>query len=363
MPRHPHLFVALSGHGFGHLAQIAPVLNALRRRQSALRLTVQCAIPEAVLRRRIHGDFEYIPEATDVGMVMASAVDTLAPESLAAYRAFHADWKVRLARQQNLLTRLEPDLVFADIPYLPLAAAAPLGIPSVALCSLNWSDILRGYYPGDREVEALTGVMLEAYGGASVFLRPAPSMPMPDLANTRAIGPIAAMGRDRRAAINDRLGLRGDELLVLVALGGVDMRLPMEDWPPMPGVYWLTPPDWRIQRSDALSWEPLADMSFNDWMDSCDVLLTKPGYGAFAEAVCGATPVLYVERADWPEEPWLTRWLLEHGNGLRIDRGTLKTGRLLEPLHALLAQPRRLALEPTGIDEAAGLLEAYLLNR
>ena len=51
MSKFPHLYVALSGHGFGHLAQVAPVLNEFRRRWPRARLTVQSALPETVLRQ------------------------------------------------------------------------------------------------------------------------------------------------------------------------------------------------------------------------------------------------------------------------------------------------------------------------
>jgi len=46
-----HLLVTICAHGFGHLGQSAPVLNALRRRLPALRLTVASTLPEARLRR------------------------------------------------------------------------------------------------------------------------------------------------------------------------------------------------------------------------------------------------------------------------------------------------------------------------
>ena len=360
MTHSPHLLVALSGHGYGHLAQAAPVINALRQRLPALRLTVQCAIPERVLRPRIDGPLQPIAEAVDVGMVMASAVDVLIDDTLAAYRVFHADWEHRLARQEKLLASLTPDLVLADIPYLSLAAAARLGIPAVALCSLNWADILLGYCSEEPDSAALRELMLTAYNSAAVFLQPAPSMPMTDLVNTRPIGPIAATGRDRRIELNARLGLRHDEILGLIGLGGVDMRLPMEDWSTMPGVRWLAPPEWQVRRADTVSWGALTDLLFADLVHSCDVLLTKPGYGSFTEAVCNGTPVLYVERPDWPEEPWLTRWLEDNGNAVRITRRQLVTGELFSALDRLLAQPRRPALAPTGINDAAACLESCL---
>jgi hypothetical protein len=42
---HPHLLVAASAHGFGHLAQTAEVVNALRRRVPGVRVTVHTALP------------------------------------------------------------------------------------------------------------------------------------------------------------------------------------------------------------------------------------------------------------------------------------------------------------------------------
>ena len=356
----PHLYVALSGHGFGHLAQVAPVLNEWRRRRPAARLTLQSILPEAILHERIAGPFAVVAGAADFGMVMVDALEVKVAESLAAYRTFHAEWDARLAWQESVLRSAAPDGVLADVPYLTLAAAARLKIPALALCSLNWADILAGYCPEAPGLAALRAPMLAAYHSAVAFLQPAPSMPMPDLTNVQPIGPIAALGRDRRGEIDRRLGLRRDEKLVLMGLGGVALRPPLEDWPELPGVRWLTPPDWTVARPDMPSWAPLADCSMVDLIRSCDVLFTKPGYGAFTEAVCNGTPALYVERDDWPEEPWLSHWLLEHGNGVKIRRRRLATGELAEPLRDLLDQPAQPPLPPTGVVEAADWLERLL---
>ena len=360
MPAVAHLYIALSGHGFGHLAQVAPVLNEFHRRWPAARLTVQSALPEAVLRQRIAGPFERVAGAADFGMVMVDALEAKIPESLAAYRAFHAEWDTRLAWQESLLRAARPDAVLADVPYLTLAVAARLALPALALCSLNWADILAGYCPDAPDLAALRAPMLSAYNSAAAFLQPAPSMPMPELTNGQPIGPIAALGRARRPELEGRLGLRGAETLVLMGLGGVAMRPPLEDWPELPGVCWLTPPDWRTDRPDMRDWAPLADFAMPDLIRSCDVLFTKPGYGAFAEAACNGARVLYVERDDWPEEPWLSRWLVERGNGVKIDRRRLTTGDLAEPLAELLARPAKPLVSPSGVMEAADRLQRLL---
>ncbi|MGB5063894.1 MAG: hypothetical protein WBQ37_09050 [Candidatus Competibacter sp.] len=361
MTQVPHLYVALSGHGFGHLAQVAPVLNALCQRRPTVRLTVQGMLPELVLRGRIAGEFAVVAGAADFGMVMVDALDVKVADSLTAYRAFHGKWEARLDWQERVLRRAAPDLLLADIPYLSLAAAARLEIPALALCSLNWADILQGYGADTPDLAALRAPMLAAYNSAVAFLQPAPSMPMPDLHNARPIGPIAALGRNRRPEIDRRLGLCGGETLVLMGLGGVNLRPPLEAWPTLTDVCWLIPPDWgQVARSDVRSWEALADCSMLDLIRSCDVLFTKPGYGAFTEAACNATRVLYVGRDDWPEEPWLSRWLTEHANAVKINRRQLASGDLAEPLRALLAQPAKPPVIPTGAVEAAGWLERLL---
>jgi hypothetical protein len=356
----PHLYVALSGHGFGHLAQVAPVLNQWRRRWPAARLTLQSALPETVLRERITGAFAQVVGAADFGMVMVDALDADIPQSLAAYRAFHAEWDARLTWQERVLREAAPSLVLADIPYLSLAAAARLEIPALALCSLNWADILAGCCPDAPDLQALRSPMLTAYHSAVAFLQPTPSMPMPQLRNARSIGPIAALGRNRRPEINRRLNLREDGTLVLMGLGGVAMRPPLEAWPEWPGVRWLTPPEWKVTRPDMASWAGLDDCGMLDLIRSSDVLFTKPGYGAFTEAVCNGTRVLYVERDDWPEEPWLSDWLLAYGNGVKLNRRQLATGEVAEPLRKLLTQPAKPPVAPTGADEAADWLDRLL---
>jgi hypothetical protein len=360
MSRFPHLYVALSGHGFGHLAQVAPALNEFRCRWPELRLTLQSVLPETVLRGRVTGEFEVVAGAADFGMVMVDALEAKVDESLAAYRMFHAEWDARLAWQEGVLRAAAPDAVLADVPYLTLAAAARLDIPALALCSLNWADILAGYCPVAPDLAVLRAPMLSAYNSAIAFLQPAPSMPMPDLANVKPIGPIAALGRNRRLEIDRRLALRSGETLVLMGLGGVDMRPPLEEWPEFPGVRWLIPPSWDAARADRVDWALLDDCSMLDLIRSCDVLFTKPGYGAFAEVACNGTRVLYVERDDWPEEPWLSRWLVEHGNGVKISRRQLTTGDLAESLRELLAQPAKPPVAPSGVVETADWLERLL---
>lgn len=351
----PHLLVDISAHGYGHVAQTAPLLNELKRCLPELRITVRSAAPLALLQQRIQGEFQHYSVAMDFGMHMASAVDVQVAESDAAYRRFHAEWARKVAREAQIMRALKPDLLLANVPYLSLAAAHQAGVRSVGMCCLNWADIYRHYCLQDADSRAIHAQILDAYNSADCFLKVQPSMPMPDIARTCSIGPIVHQGTSQRARIAARGGLREDAKWVLVAMGGMEFRLPMEHWPMLPGVHWLVPQAWGIARNDVTAFETLG-MHFSDVLASCDATLTKPGYGTFAEAACAGIPVLYVTRRDWPEEPYLVQWLEENGVCLQVQREALQSGDLSGLLQKLWAQPIPPRPHASGAGEAAQFL-------
>jgi hypothetical protein len=353
-----HLLTAITPHGFGHAAQVAPVLNALRRRLPGVRLTLLTRLPPAFLRGRVQGDFDLVNEAPDFGLVMKSALDIDLDASAIAYRQLHCDWDTRLERETERLRRLAPDLVLADVPYLTLAAAAQAGIPALALCSLNWADIYRHYFAEQPEAPVVLAHMQAAYRSARAFLCPEPSMPMRFLDNCISIAPVAAVGRARPAALRARLpDSAAAKRVILVAPGGVDSRFPMEQWPADQGIHWLVSAHWQVRHPDVSSYQD-TQLSFTDLVASCDAVLGKCGYGTVAECVANATPLMYIPRPDWPEEATLLNWLEKHRAALAVDSPRLESGRfadLLEPLASLQV----VRCEPDGARQAAQRIAEY----
>ncbi|MHB8622431.1 MAG: hypothetical protein ACYC9J_05150 [Sulfuricaulis sp.] len=354
--RRPHLLVAVSAHGFGHAAQTAAVVNALRQRLPTLQLTLRTALPREFLARRFTGKFEFTPSETDVGMTMDTALDIDMAATARAYARFHTDWEQRVQHEAQTLVHLAVHLVLADVPYLALAAAARAAIPAIAMCSLNWADIYAHYFH-DRQPEApaIYGQIRDAYQCATGFLQTEPSMPMANQPRRFAVGPVAQVGRNRQIELQQRLGLAPGTRLVMVSLGGVALRLPFERWPRTPNLHWLVPAAWGITPPGVSELEAL-DMPFTDVLRSADALVGKPGYGSFTEAACNGTPVLYVRRRDWPEEPYLVKWLEREGNCREIARHQLEQGDLAASLDALWQQPRRPPIVSRGIDEAVDYL-------
>lgn len=340
-----HLFADISAHGYGHLAQSAPVLNRLVELCPDLRITLRSGLPPEKLRQRIRAPFEHIAAASDFGYVMVDALTIDHAATATRYRHTHADFASRVAADVALLRELRADVVFANVSYIPLAAATELGIPAVAICSLNWADLYAHFFGAD----AIHAEMLAAYRGAT-FLRTTPGMPMPGLDDIMDIGTLATRGTARRDELRAIVGADGTARLVMIALGGIPKRLPVEGWPALPNTHWLVPQSWNVQRADMRAFEPLG-WPFADLLRSVDAVVAKPGYGTFAEAACNGTAVIYQRRADgWPEQDCLIDWLHAHARCAEVSADDLRTGNL----GPALADCLRLAVPPAPTFDGAG---------
>lgn len=358
----PHLFVDISSHGLGHLAQVAPVLNALVGHLPELRLTVRSALPLARLRARLPGGFAHLEQRSDFGFVMLDAVRIDHAATAAAYRAQHVNWRQRVADEADRLAALQPDLVLSDVAYLPLAGAARAGIPALAMCSLNWADLFAYFYGGHAWAAPIHAEILAAYRCAECFLRLTPAMPMSELPRLRSIAPVATLGGDCRAALRARLNCAPGEKLVLIAFGGFDKDLSAERWPRSEGLRWLVPQNWANSRDDLSAFEPLG-LPFTDLLRSVDAVLTKPGYGTFTEAACNGTPLLYLRRDDWPEQDCLIDWLQRNARCAEVDESELADGRIADRLAALWRQTAPPRPDADGAQQAARVLLGRLLSR
>jgi len=344
------LLVAISHHGLGHLAQAAPVLNALHAARPDLEFLVWSGVSQTALAARIHAPFQHRHEPADVGLAMHDAVRVDLAASRAAYLAFHQDWDARVACEADWLRGQGITGVLSDVACLPLAAAAQADIPGVALCSLNWVDIASAYFAGAYLAEQpgmapVLEQMAAAYRSARAFLRVTPAMPMTWLENGEAVPAIASRGVNHGAELRARLELERDERLVLLGFGGIAYQA-AQPLPALHGVRWLVPDDWcaggASKRADLIPFAR-SGLSFLDLLASCDALVTKVGYGSFVEAAAAGIPVLYIDRPDWPETPFLADWLGVHTRAAVIDEAQLfdpAIGVLLAALHAAPRLPR-----------------------
>lgn len=359
MKKTKHLLVDLSTHGFGHFAQTSMVLNALHQLDLPLRVSIRSKLPQSIIKERLNLSVTSISYALDIGLKMHNPVEIDRDASYQYYQQLHQNYAQAVDREALELEKLQPDLILANVPYLSLSAADKLGIPSIAMCSLNWAEIFACYCGNYPNAEPITQQIREAYSSAVNFLTVTPSMPMPGLDNIQAIPPIAHRGICQTDLLKNRVN-NPQARFVLVNLGGIPNTLDTSNWPILENVYWIVSSGIQSHRQDIMSQDAF-DIPFIDLLSSCHAVLTKTGYGMLIEATVNQTPVICITRNGWPEEPALFSWVQAQGYLQIIQLSDFNAGLFAEAAEQALAVHWQKPLTASnGAEIAAKLLANYL---
>jgi len=338
------------------MAITAPVLERVHELEPAWRITVRSGLPESVLRARIRCPFEYRDEGIDFGLRMNPDLTVDVEATVADYHRIHQRFDDHVNERARWLSRSGCSVLLSNISYLSIAAAARADIPRIAMSPLNWADLYRHFAPDSAACRAVCRQMRAAYLEADKYLAPEPCMPAPH-PDAEIIAPVAQTGRDQRRRILDAFHLGEDTRLVLLALGGREAGLAGEALPAVSGVCWLADRGVPEQRSDILAVQHTG-LSFPDLLASSDLLVCKPGYGAFAEAASLARPVVCIRRPHWPEEPYLLHWLRQQVPVCEApprDPAALETA-----VTRMLAQPPGPGCAPAGVERCVQCLREAL---
>ena len=352
----PLIWAAISAHGFGHAAQVVPVLNALGRLVPDLRVFLRTTVPASFFGSHLTIPWEISAVQQDIGCVQKGPLTIDIEATWLEHERFHATWEERIQADVAAMGAARPDAILADTPYLAVAAGAQAAIPTVALVSLTWDFILSDYpAPPHIDRQFLIGSIRQAYARADLALRMTPAPKMEHFRRLIDIGPIAEPAASARDQLRSVLGLAPGERTVLVGFGGIPLTsLPFAELEPLAGYRFLidgpTPPE--STRFGSIQSLPF---SFKTLLASVDIVMTKPGYGTLVEAVALQRPIVYVRRFNFADEPSLVSYLHQYGRGVPLSLKDFTEGRWEAALKQVMSLHRPATPPPpiTGAEEAA----------
>ena len=325
-----------SAHGFGPLTRQLAIAEPLRARGAES--VIFTAAPPAVVHAYLPG-LSVRPWHIDVGIRQHDSLT----EDIPATRSRLAEVSTE-ARIDALARALRGfDRAVVDIAPLAMEAARRAGVPVIATGNFDWPWIYR-HYPALRDWAEQLAELQRPH--PALFLTPGPG-----LLDFASVQPVAVVGRQRPAAALPRR-------TVLVSFGGFGLDVMRSALPALPGVTWATArpmPD--LQRADSR----VLSGAYPALVAGADAVLTKPGYGIYAECALAGTPMVWVERGAFPEAPYLTAAMAERG-GRAVGCGPHHpdfSAKLAAALEAVWSAPPP---EPVATDGAAQAA-AHILDR
>ncbi len=358
----PLIWAAISGHGFGHAAQVVPVLNALGRLVPDTRVLLRTTVPATFFKDRLSIPWETSSVQQDIGCIQQGPMTIDVEATWREHHRFHSTWHERLQTEVDAMRAGAPVLILADTPYLALAAGKHIGIPTVALVSFTWDLILSEYQaPSSIDHQGLLESIRRAYTQADLALRIAPAPPLTIFKQLIDVGPIAEPAHSARKQLIEFLKLPPGERTVLIGFGGIQLdSLPFDTLESLTGYRFLFDGSVPANSKRFISTKSLP-FSFKTLMASVDVVMTKPGYGTLVEAVTLQTPMVYVRRYNFGDEQSLVDYLQRYGRGVELSHPDFINGRWLPVLEQVVDLPLPIAPPPpTGAEEAAKELVKFL---
>jgi len=358
----PLIWCSISAHGFGHAAQVVPVLNELGPLVPSLKVILRTEVPARFFEDRLHVPWELSPAQQDIGCVQRGPLQIDVEATWAAYQGFHADWDARVGVEAEAIRSAAPDLVLANISHLAIEAGSRAHVPTVGLGTLSWDGVLEPLHDAGRsdQIDIIRKIR-QAYRLAEVMIRPAPAIAMSPFQKVRDVAPIASLVSPEVARLREAVGAGAHERVVVIAFGGIDIEnLPFDRLGRLTGYRFVVsgtvPNGWT--RGCAATAVPL---SFAVVMASADIVMSKPGYNTTTEVVAHGKPLVYVRRANFADEQALIEYLGRYGRAVELSWADFSKGNWEEALDAvLLRAPRHKAPAPTGAAEAAAILKEYV---
>lgn len=338
--------IVSSAHGFGHATRDAVLADTLLER--GYDVTQFTHVSPAVLGASHRVEWA----AVDVGFVQHHSLAENVPATLALLEERFAD-----AAVDALAERLSAfDLVVADIPPSAMVASKRAGVPCVALGNFDWGWIYQQYaaalapnpeaaHPSSERDRA--GLVRWATRIAEIQ-REIPAISLaPGCCGLAGFAKTHAGGILARSAPPVRVAETG----VLVCFGGLGLDAISAILPEIPGVTWIfAPPMPLLPRKDCLF---VQDVPFSSLLAGADCVLTKPGYGSFAEMIMAGTRAVWLERTPFPEAPKLEADFTEPA---RIRAKTANANDVSCSIRAVLSQPRPAARLQDNREEIADLV-------
>ncbi|MEI8015454.1 MAG: hypothetical protein WCH20_11545 [Nitrospira sp.] len=351
----PLIWCAISGHGYGHAAQVVPVLNALGTLVPGLTVVLRTTVPASFFRDRLTIQWKHSLEQQDVGCIQDGPLKIDIDATWAAHQHFHETWEARLSKEVAAMQAASPSLVIADTPYLAIEAGSRAQIPTVALANFTWDLVLKEYcHASSHSHQQLIEYIRSCYAKVDMALRITPAPSIDAFSSMNDIGPIADPASPERNRLASALALASDERIVLVGFGGIPLTsLPLKQMDQLRPYRFLidgpTPSGYsRIHSTKALPF------SFKTLLASVDVIMTKPGYGTVVEAVALQQPIVYVRRFNFADEPPLVGYLHHYGRSAELSIDDFTQGRWEPALQqASTASASLSPPPPTGAAEAA----------
>lgn len=308
----PILYVAITNHGFGHAARTASVAAAIAQLCPEILLILVTTAPRWLLESYIQGDFIYRPRALDVGVVQADSLTIDKAATLEKLKQIRTQQRSLVAGEVNFIRQNRVNLILADIPPLAAVIAQTADIPCWMSSNFGWDFIYRAW---EGEFIEIADWISDCFSKCDRLFR----LPFHELMSAfPVITDVGLTGGSPRYQVDELRAIWGItasvEQTVLLTFGGLGLQqIPYDNLRQFPDWQFIT---FDYSAPDLPNLLTIRDRKYRpvDFMPICGRIVSKPGYGTFAEALRVGVPIVSLTREEFAESDLLIEGITSYAH-------------------------------------------------
>lgn len=306
----PILYVAITNHGFGHATRAASIAAVIQRLCPEILLILVTTAPRWLLESYLQGDFIHRPRAFDVGVVQADGLTMDKAATLEKLQLLRFRQRSLIAQEVNFIRQNRVGLVLADIPPLAAAIAKAAEIPCWMSSNFGW-DFIYGAWGG--EFIEIADWISDCFAQCDRLFRLPFHEPMSAFPSITDVGLTGGSPRYHLDELRAIWGITAPkQQTILLTFGGLGLQqVPYNNLKHFPDWQFLT---FDSSAPDLPNLIKISDHKYRpvDFMPLCGRLISKPGYGTFAEAVRQKLPIVTMTRQDFAEAAFLLAGITDY---------------------------------------------------
>jgi L-arabinokinase len=344
----------ITAHGYGHGTRSCDVLRALYQMAPTQPVIVTTDLPRDFLDSRLNEctNLTFRPGAFDVGLVQKDSIQADLFQTLEKLEELYEQEEKLIAQERLFIQHNDIGLIVADIPAIPLAAAQRSGIPNVAIGNFSWDWIYEAFAKTDLHWEFFVEKFRAVYQQTDLLLRLPFAPPMEQFPKRKDIPLLASPGHPHRKEIvnmsyND---ISTDKQWILLSFTSLDLDFQaLEKIRKLSGEYEFFCVEPLRYEDSCIHSIDRHKIPFADVIASCDIVISKPGFGLVSECIVNNKPLIYSDRSDFAEYPYLVEGIETYLKNVHIPSADLYAGDVSRALGKIKTAP-----EPAGFIRRSG---------
>jgi hypothetical protein len=278
--------------------------------------------------------FEYIQIQTDVGLVQLTPFEEDIEKTVIALEEFIPFSKTKYESFIHSLSQMNLDLILCDISPLGLWVAEQLAIPSVLIENFTWDWIYENYLNDYPVLNKFSPIIKEIFQFPDLHFSCEPYCCNSE--NSIKVAPVFREPKSEREKIRKQLGIKENEELILITMGGIPIDKIGENNFLIPdNLKFLIPVNniYNHLSTKNIIYLPHNHPYFHpDLVNASDLVIGKLGYSTIAEVYSLNKPFLYIGRESFRESKILEKFVLEHLIAEEVNQASIFSLETLEKI-------------------------------